>query len=344
MSLSSCSNGGSRMGFKWKMATKKTINIFISDHVIRLLESKQSDLNSIGRSKEKYLPYGLIEEGKIQDQEQYKQLLLECVKEWQIKGENVQFLVPDPVIVVRKIEIPDNILESEIQGYLYLELGSTIHLPFDNPIFNYEVLGVQEGKKEILLFAAPEPVVQEYAKVFEDVGLKPIVADISPLALYRLYYKLSASDTDEAVLSIQFNLQTVTASIFKKHKLIFVRQLKMNISIDQWSMVQNEQGQQALSWKEEEQYLHFEIQEMLEEVERIINFYQYSLNKDSEEGIPKILLTGDHPYLEEIKMNLEKTVEDTVHTLHHHSILQEDKQVLDGSYYVLAGLALKGGI
>jgi len=331
------------MGLGFKVSTKKKVNMIISDHVIRYLDASKPELDEIKSFGEKFIPSGIIEEGKIIDKERFLLLLQECVKEWKLKGNQVQFLVPDPFIVVRKIEIPGDIHDEEIKGYLFLELGSTIHLPFENPVFNYEVLGIQEGRKEILLFAAPEVVVQDYTQLFIQAGLEPIVADISPLAIYRLYYKLFEPQEDGIpILSLQFNLQTVTASIFVNHKLIFVRQLKMNVALDQWNIAQDG-SEEKLIWNGDDNYLLFEIQEMVEEVERIINFYQYSLNKNGGDGISQILLTGDHPHLTDIKVNLEQSLETDIITLTKHSRL--GKNLADQtSYYLLAGLALKGGV
>jgi type IV pilus assembly protein PilM len=338
----------------WNLFTKKTVNIVIKDHVIRYLEARQPHINAVCTFGERYLPPGVIEDGRIIDKDKLHGILQECVKEWRIKGCEVQFLAPDPVIVVRKLKIPLDIKEEEIMGYLYLELGTTIHLPFDNPIFTTEVLREREGNKEILLFSAPESVVLEYVSLFENVGLKPIVADISPLAIYRLYYMLIQDKSSEATLTVQFDLQTIMASIFKDHKLIFVRHLKMNTPFENWNQVEvvseglqrkkkreTNHRKQILSWVGEEDYLLGELQEMTEEIERILNFYLYSMNKGNE-AINRIVLTGDHPYLTHIKELLKGTIEGDVITLDqeflHSSVSVEEP------FYLPLGLGLKGGI
>ncbi len=120
-------------------------------------------------------------------------ILEECVDEWKIRNRKVRFLIPESLVIIRKVMIPAEIKDDEINGYLYLELGTSIHLPFEEPVFDAVVLSEENDKKEILLFAAPEENVLEYSQLFSDVKLHPIQAEVSPLALYRLYEHLRSS-------------------------------------------------------------------------------------------------------------------------------------------------------
>ena len=36
--------------------------------------------------------------------------------------------------------IPAEVMDDEINGYLYLELGKSLHLPFEDPVFDTAVL------------------------------------------------------------------------------------------------------------------------------------------------------------------------------------------------------------
>ena len=162
-------------------------NIIITDRFIRFVELKQANPPIAARWGEKLLPAGLISNGEIQDYESLMMILEECVDEWKIRNRKVRFLIPESLVIIRKVMIPAEVMDDEIHGYLYLELGKSLHLPFEDPVFDTVVLSEKEDKKEILLFAAPEEDVLEYSQLFSDVKLRPLEAEVSPLALYRLY-------------------------------------------------------------------------------------------------------------------------------------------------------------
>ena len=118
-------------------------------------------------------------------------ILEECVDEWNLKGRRVRFIVPDSFVMIRRIPLPANPEDDEICGYLFMELGETIPMPFSNPVFGYVVVERKKEETVILLFAAPEEAVSHYTGLFEKVKLRPIAADVSSLCAYRLFISLA---------------------------------------------------------------------------------------------------------------------------------------------------------
>ncbi|GAB6992014.1 type IV pilus biogenesis protein PilM [Paenibacillus pini] len=327
---------------------KKMISLVLKDHVIRYIDSKRPHLHGVTAFGEHFLESGIIQEGKIIDAARLASILKECIRKWKIQNREVQFLVPDSVIIVRKVDIPLEVKDEEIKGHLYLELGTSLHLPFDNPIFDVDFLEEKEDKKEILLFAAPEQVVNEYAQILKSVGLKPIAADVSSLAIYRLFYKVygdseTTSPEGATTLSIQFNLQDVTVSIINHHKLLLVRQFKMNLAIENWEHGTDRDGTSIPSWVGDEDYLKYEVNVMMSEIERVINFYSSLINHQND-GIETFLLTGDYPYLEDIASDLERTFGKTPLTFHNELFDTQSKELIIPKYYLTLGLSLKGGV
>ncbi|MGC8141150.1 hypothetical protein ACP3W2_27375, partial [Salmonella enterica] len=78
---------------------------------------------------------------------QLTEVLEQCVDEWKIKRRRVRFLVPDPLVVIRKISLPKDVDVEDIRSYLFMEIGATIPLPFEDAVFDYAVL---EKTKEAL--------------------------------------------------------------------------------------------------------------------------------------------------------------------------------------------------
>lgn len=325
---------------------KKMVSLIIKDHVIRYVDAKKPTTRAISAFGEYYLPPDVIVDGRIAEPNVLRTALRQCMVKWRLVNREVYFLVPDSMVIVRKLDIPPDVKEEAIKGYLYLELGNNIHLPFENPIFDFDVLERTEEKTEILLFAAPEDVINEYVALLKSVGLRPAAADISSLAIYRLYY-LASMESDlpkgELTLSIQFDLQTVTVGILNGHKLHLIRLFKMNLPFESWEHKATAGGGTTLNWIGDESVIRYEINVMMGEIQRVINFYR-TLNKQNEDQIAAILLTGDHPYLEEIASYVQESFGEAARTLNDELFETISKEIIPASHFLALGLSLKGGV
>ncbi|MCH1626569.1 type IV pilus biogenesis protein PilM [Fredinandcohnia quinoae] len=309
-------------------------NIVIKDHVIRYVGAKQTNPLTIRNFRERYLPKGIIHEGKIIGRDTLQLILEECVTDWGIKKKEVRFVIPDSFVVIRKTSIPIEIKDDEILGYLYLELGGSIHLPFDEPVIDFIKLGEEDNKKVVLMFAAPQEIAQDYATLLEEVALRPIAADISPLCMYRLFYFYEKVDAVDHTMLLQFDLQTVNLSIFNQHLPVFMRHLPIDSTIDDWDIRQNPENTSAeIQWVNPNQAIEMIIDEIMKEIEHVLNFYRFNIRQGNEQ-VTNILMSGDHPYLHVLMSTLFERFEIPVQIL-------ETQVELPVQYYLPLGLALK---
>lgn len=318
----------------------RPVEIVINDHSIRYIELKNSNPPVPLKWGERFLPPGIVKEGKIIDRETLAIILEECIDVWKINRRRIRYLVPDPYVTIRKIPIPADIHIDEINGYLYLEIGESIHLPFEDPVFDFIVLPEQENKREILLFAAHRKHVMEYANLFSEVKLKPEAADLSSLALYRLYHHLTERGEDENLLILQFDLDIVNMSIFENESPFFMRHHHLPFDDANWDIKVGRSGFQQLSFKGDFEELAQQFDEVIKEVNKLIDFYQFSLHQGKNE-ISKILLTGDHPLLNTILLELQKRFDISVNLLDASHLNTEKNRPLPTSHYLALGLALK---
>lgn len=303
---------------------RKIGNIVITDYAIRYVEIKQGNPVIFSKCEEKMLPLGLITDGKIKNNDTLSLILDECVADWGIKGRSVRFIVPDSHVVIRKMQIPLDIEEDEIRGYLYVEMGSTIHLPFEEAVFDYVLLSKGDKRQEILLFASSEELVQSYTELLTDAHLKPIVADISSLCCYRLYDRNESNQTKTTLL-IQFDLFSENLAIFKNGKPEFMRHLLK----EDWDTKESS----------EEKWLT-QIDEVIKEIEHVLNFYRFSLNKENEE-ITRFIITGDHPLLMSFFEIIKSRLQGTVTLLPNQMVCTTNQSPIPFSFHLAAGLALK---
>jgi type IV pilus assembly protein PilM len=322
------------MKFGIGLFNKRRINLILQDHVIRYLDLRQPELLDVKSSGERYLLEGLIQDGIISDRETLLTILEECIDDWGLKGREVQFLIPDSKLVIRKHQVPNDYKNEEIKGYLYMELGSTIHLPFEDPIFDYVLLEKEEEKREILLFAASEQMVNDYSSLLTDAKLKPVVADASCVALYRLIYLKNLVSEEDHTLCLQFDIPAVQLSIFHHHKPYFFNHLKLETDFKSWNFKQHTTGVQVIQWQGDAGYVHGLIEDKLVEIERIINYYKFAIN-NGEQGVTKVVISGELPELKYIQERLKSKLDVPVLLLDH-----SDHQ-LPSQFDVVLGLGLK---
>ncbi|MBU8905046.1 type IV pilus biogenesis protein PilM [Desertibacillus haloalkaliphilus] len=322
-------------------ANKKTISLTINDYVVRMVENKNHTLPGVVRTRERELPAGIVENGKVVDELAFVGMIESCVRDWGIKNRPVQFFVPDSTVIMKKVEVPLDVADDEVNGYIMMELGSSIHLPFSNPVLDVHVLPAVEGQdvREGFLFAAPEDEVLTYTELLDEAKLKPIAADVTALALYRYFYQQDIAATKSNYLFAKFDLTTVNISIFSEHHPEFIRHQTLDLGNDAWtSSYQQETKQLSWRYKGNEEEIWSKLDDQLQEIERILNFYRYSMHQGNKQ-VTNIIVTGDHPYLTGIKEQLAERVEIPV------SITEaketDGKQSFSQGFIATIGLSLK---
>lgn len=331
---------------------KKVANIVIDDYVVRIVENSGNDLSTIKLIDEKPIPPGLVVNGKIADDMLFFNFMKETVREWQIKHRLVQFYVPDSLVIMRHVDYPASLEEhEEIVDHLNLEIGQTIHLPFQNPIIDVHTLSeaaaAQEENgngnrnvKKATMFAVPEEEVSKYADVFVDCTLKPVAADVRALGIYRYFHHMDHSNDRDVFLFMEVNLTSVSISIFHQHQLEFLRFQSFDIDAKLWIPKEDEE---ELTWKYKgnEEELMTIIEEQVSELDRIISFYNYSLHKGSKQ-VSQIVLLGDYPNLYDVLQDLESRYNLNVHLLKAYETKEKIKEI--GRQFIpVLGLALKEG-
>ncbi|WAA08874.1 type IV pilus biogenesis protein PilM [Fervidibacillus albus] len=320
-------------------SNSKMIHLTVDDYAIRMVEYGGGGLEKVKLYKEKPIPAGFIEHGRIVQELEFYEFIKTITQEWGIKRRKVQFYVPDSLIIMKKEPFPAHLKPEELKGHFYMELGQSLYLPFDSPIFDVHPLSVEgEEKREAILFAAPEEEIQKYTQIFQDAGLQPVVADIRPLGIYR-YFKGThpAYDPNSAILFFELNLHSAMISIFSNDTPEFLRYIELGVPLSEWTYVENGESDSHWTYAGDKEDLFGLINDQLMELERIMNFYRYSLHK-GEKMIEQIVLLGDFPNMqpifEKMKTNFSVPVE----------VLSSSLPSVSKSLIPALGLALRGEV
>lgn len=328
------------MAFSLFSPKNRIVNMVLNDHSIRIMELKTTNPPIPQKWKERFLPPGIICEGKICDMDSFVNIMDECIDEWKIRKRSIRFLVPDPLVIIRKISVPSDIQDDEIKGYLYFELGSSIHLPFEDPVFDTFLLSENGDNREVLVFAAPENYVMEFAQVFSKLKLNPIVADISPLALYRLYHQFDQASPNENLCAIQFDLTSVNMCIFEGTVPFVMRNFPLPFELEKWEM--NRERNEFINFK----YIGdisetaYQFDDIFKELNKLMDFYRYSLHNGKKE-VTKLLLNGDHPLIQFILEEMKDRFDLPVTTISLDFPTKGNTEIVPATHLLSYGLALK---
>ena len=294
------------MFFKKK---KQHVALVYNDFMLNVLTSNSADLT---QSKIYSVPLeeGIVVEGIIEDELAFFELLKDQVKKWGLKGQNVSFFVPESTVMMKAIDHPAELKDPvSIKEYVEMEIGRSIHLPLENPLIDIYDPKSDDGKATVFAMNADE--VQKVVGILTDAGLTPIVADIKVISLIRLVNQVLPNLVNTTTLIAYWSINELSLLIYSLGEVEFLRFQTIETERSQWQSRYTEDGFDYIYKSEESEY-KTALLEPLAEIERIINFYRFSLNK-GEKGVEQIVVIGDSPELSYIAETLESQVSLPVH-------------------------------
>ncbi|CAM3823513.1 type IV pilus biogenesis protein PilM [Alkalicoccus chagannorensis] len=315
--------------------------IIITDHVLRYAEVRNQSLDHINTAAERYIPEGVMVHGQIKEVDTLLSLLQDCVEEWGLKGKEVMFTLPDTQVLVRRHTIPMDVEEDHILGHLYMQLGETLHLPIEQPVFDWYEIERDEEKRDVLLFAAPEPTVTTIARLMREVKMKPRAADLSALSLYRFYDTWLGEETPSHVMQMQVFPDAFHVSIFHDGLPLIVRTMNLQTSMEDWEV--NPHDDDPIQWNGPPEKVFSSWKDAVGELNKLLHFYQFNY-QHGEAAVSRIRISGDHPYLERIIEDLRASVDLPVDYLYESEWKTSQGHGLETKYYPAVGLALKNEV
>ncbi|WP_337019316.1 type IV pilus biogenesis protein PilM [Oceanobacillus massiliensis] len=290
------------------------VNIVITNHVLRYSYHKNNTVAGMTVHGEVELPEGTIKDGNIENDGVFVEIVNQLVHVHKWKRKRLFFAMPDDTVVIRQLQIPAALAMEETVGYIKTQIGNSLYLPFPDPVIAIESIDADDKYRDILLFAYPEDKIKGFKAAFETAGLRPMAADLTSLSIYRYYYQTKPKERNH-VLLIHWNKDAIVLTAFRNHKAIFTRYMKITVDKE----TDEEQVQQLIN-----QYMI--------EINRIIDFYHYSITK-GEGKVEQLLLTGDSPFLGMVKSSLSSLIPLPIDGL--------EQEELPAKYMDVLGLALK---
>ena len=315
---------------------KAHISIEIKDYVLRAIVAKGPDA-ALWKGYELPLAHGLVENTMITDEIAFYDLIKEHVLQWAGKKQNVRMFVPDTSVLLKNFEYPNDVEPHQLKGYVEMELGQSIHLPFQNPLIDVYDPTPDDG--QAILFAAPSEEIYKMRGLFLDASLEPEAADIRGLCNIRFLDHLQLLEEDKTYLIAEWSINELSISIFSQGHVEFLRYQTIDTNLADWQAQEGEENRFTFTHAQgEEDYQLLVIDQVLE-IDRIMNFFKFSLHK-GEKSVDEIIILGDNPLLETIAEFLRNNLSTPI-TVLNDAIIQKQFPNFTEPFATLIGLAIK---
>lgn len=320
----------------FKTKKNRLVALELNEYVIRAIVMNSQDVNQ-AVFYEQPLIAGVIEGDSIRDEMALFDEFKKVVDAWGIKRHDVRFFVPDSSVMMKSFEHPADVVASKLKAYVEMEIGQTIHLPFTNPLI--DVYDAKPNDGEATLFAAPSEEVNKMASLLDDVSLTPAVADVRSLSTIRLLEKLNLFTPQKSYLITDWSITGLSISIYTPGKLEFLRYQTIETPIKLWESRVEDGHKVTLTYDGEIEEYRMLLLDQIAEIDRILNFYRFSLYK-GEKAVDEIIILGDSPEMDYIVNEMRSSYETPIQYIDDHKV-QTIYPNLNAKLIPLIGLVLK---
>ncbi|MGE7092985.1 type IV pilus biogenesis protein PilM [Lysinibacillus sp. NPDC048646] len=313
------------------------VSIEIKDYVVRAIVAKGAD-PATWKGYEQPLAQDIVEGSIIMDEMAMFDIMKNNVAKWAGKKQNARIFVPDTSVLLKSFEHPRDVESKNLKGYVEMELGQSIHLPFQEPLIDVYDPTPEDG--QAMLFAAPSEEVTKTVSLLLDASIEPQVADIRALCNIRLLEYLQLLQNDRTYLIADWSINELSISIFSLGHLEFLRYQSFETDLTKWQPEEIEEFNYSFNLIGDNSDYQMILTDQVLEIDRIMNFFKFSLHK-GEKSVDNIIILGDNPLLTMIAELLGNNFTTPITVLNDAMIVKSFPQFSE-KFASLIGLALKG--
>ena len=183
------------------------IGLDISSTSIKLMElSKTGSSYRIEGIAVEPLPANAVVEKNITEIEAVGESVKRALNKSKIKSKFAAIAVAGSSVITKKITMPANLSEDEMEAQIQLEADQYIPYPLEEVNLDFQVLGLTENNPEtvdVLLAACRSENVDERVSAVEIAGLTPKIVDIEAYTVETVFSVMAAQMPDEPPAILQ---------------------------------------------------------------------------------------------------------------------------------------------
>lgn len=149
------------------------------------------------------LPAEAIQQNLVVEPQPIVDAVRQLVRELGITATKVICAVPGRAVIMKKIHMPRQ-TDQELEANIEFEANNVIPETLDNVNLDYQVLNMLDNgnQMEVLLVAVKKDIVNSYADVIEEAGLKPAIMDVDYFAMENMYEASYAPEHGDGMVGL----------------------------------------------------------------------------------------------------------------------------------------------
>lgn len=242
-------------------------------------------------------PEGTVSKGILQNEEGFSDYLGKWIKSNQLDNHQVVATLPASTLVLRHLQIP-RMKAKDTAEAIEWEARRVLPFPLEEAQLDWLVQGAtisdEKDMQDILLVAVRDSIVERYARVIRDAGLKMVALDAAPMALGRWLLKNSLGSS----LIIDIGAESTQMHFFNDGKLIFSRSLTLG-GLEATSAIAAVSGLsfaeaevKKLRGEYREDWLDSWYRELGREIQRSLEYYASNFDYVFQGSFQRVLLSG----------------------------------------------------
>jgi type IV pilus assembly protein PilM len=288
--------------------SETALGIEINEHRVLIAEiRKKNGTFSLQKIVQSSIPLGVMAEGKIVQVDTLANVIRETMRNGNIRTTKANLVIPSQYVVIRHLQLPD-LSDAQLRKVIDFELQNSIHLPFEDPVYDFVKVGLIRPEGDLLeeadskpladvaLVASSRAVIDPMVEAAKRAGLKPASVDIRALALSRTCSKLCPSIERRITMFVDIAEDWTDIHIFDGELLKFTRNVP--VPLEDYRIDRERPKPlhvlEILEYFETNTDFRSFSNDLAYEVERSMNFYRYTLN-NREADLTNIIVSGVLP-------------------------------------------------
>lgn len=168
--------------------TPPLIGLDIGSSSVKLVELTQSMGGNLRleRYAIEQLPRGAVVDGNIDKIDVVAEAVRRAYRRSECRVKNVAMALPSSAVITKRIALPANLNEEELEVQVESEANQYIPFALDEVSLDFQVLGPvlnSPEEVEVLIAASRKEKVEDRLAVVQEAGLKPVVVDVESYAM-----------------------------------------------------------------------------------------------------------------------------------------------------------------
>ena len=293
---------------------------------------------------------GMIQDGVILDANKLKSVIIPALSQNKVSIKDVVCCINSTQVITREIFIPV-VTADEIETVARYEIQQFLPIDLANYLVQYIILGEEvvhgDQKLKLNVIVFPEKMARSYYELFQEIGLKPYMLDVSFNAVGKLAQFEQLKQQEATVAYIDMGAQSVDVNVYSQQNIQFTRMIKTGGSVIDKNLcdIPNMLPKSAVALKIEradltkaettdmhDRIIKYSVDEMLVELDRVLQFYN---NKHADNSISKLYIYGGTSHIKgmaqymENRFNLPVSLLETLDSVDVPPVLKKDLMLGD---------------